>query len=96
MAVMAILTIMSADSASCNWCTAAPDLTACVTDPDGWTLVRAIGPTKGSWFDNVDSLQGTDAAVDNNVDQYNIGSFEAAVSGFNQFLFATYAYFYIL
>eukprot|EP01084_Bolivina_argentea_P166154 288546_1 len=74
----------------CSWCTSQPDIATCgVTDSDDWKLVRAIGPTKGSWFDNTDSLLGTDLYKDNGVNQYNIGLFETAVAGFNQFLFVT-------
>eukprot|EP01083_Nonionella_stella_P062460 162371_1 len=88
--VIQILTVMSGDGDSCSWCNNAPDITTCgVTDTVDWALVRAIGPSKGSWFANKDALQGTDAFLDNSIDQYNIGSFEAAVSGFNQFLFVT-------
>lgn len=84
------LLIKSALSAPCSWCdepTIGTD--ACVSDGGGWTLVRAIGPSKGSWFRERDQLRGTAEAFDNQNNQYNIGSFESAVAGFNQFLFVT-------
>ncbi len=89
--------VMSADGDPCSWCMSSsePNIASCgVTDSAGWTLARAIGPTKGTWFATTDGLFGDAPWADNGVDQYNIGSFSAAAPYFNQFLFVTFVIFY--
>eukprot|EP01083_Nonionella_stella_P302333 1041932_1 len=75
-------------AADCTWCNF--DLSTCnIPDDQGWTLVRAIGPTHLVWYPNADHVQGTDVAADNGADIYNIGTFSDVVAGFNQYLFIT-------
>ena len=90
MTFVLVQSFQMAASTDCSWCNSNLPTECQLDDASGWTLVRAIGASRSNWSPNTDRLQGTDGPENSDGQTYNIGSFEDAVSGYNQFLFVRY------